>query len=675
VRAPRLFVALFVALVVSSCVPPGGGPSGVRSLTVTPGNELEDQVVQVHWTGFTPTDIDSGFFNVTIFQCKGAVPRTLADCFQNIRPPSGGDPDGTGIQDAITRPDGAGTAFLEVRPANNLPELDCTATSPCSVVAFENDGAPIPTDGLPTTAVTAKLEFAKSPSDCPAVSSFDVTTSGEASFSRAMYAWRARLCTGAKALAVDYTELSSPAGRDAFVAGNVDLGLTSTRADAHELAGKHRSFTYAPLDVSAVAVVFNVTDGATSQRITEMTLTPRLVAMLIAGHQIGTGPGTHLFDDPEFLALNPGHVWPVNTQPPMLRAETNADAWILTNWLQHDHDARAYLDGKDARGAEVDEFWKGITYPTDTFEARDPTGIGTYNPRTGTLVNARRVFNFQGPGDGVSVSPLFDGILGITDVVTAREFGLPMAKLRAANSTAAAVAPDAAGLTAGVAAMQQQTGTGGVTGLADPGAGGGAYPLTKVDYAMVPTSGISRAHAEKVAQFLDYAAGDGQAPTALAPGYLPLTPPLKVQTAAVATTLRGIQDSKQTTSTTNPDAAAPTTAGSTPPAGDTFIPSDGGYTPSDSSSYADTNSGAAPPIDPNKDASGAPPSSSAAGSDDGRDSNPVLKPVAFLGASHELVLPFVLGFGLVALAAGPVLTLLARRKPRPQPASPAPQGP
>ena len=66
-----------------------------------------------------------------------------------------------------------------------------------------------------------------------------------------------------------------------------------------------RACTYAPIDVTGVVVAFNVTDTQTDQRITDMTLTPRLVAMLLAGTQSG-GPGTHLFQDPEFVALNPG---------------------------------------------------------------------------------------------------------------------------------------------------------------------------------------------------------------------------------------------------------------------------------------------------------------------------------------------------------------------------------
>ena len=128
-----------------------------------------------------------------------------------------------------------------------------------------------------------------------------------------------------------------------------------------------------------------------------------------------------------------------------MRSERNADAYFLTGWLNTIRAARAFLDGKDSVAA-VDPFWKNIKYPTDSFEAHDPNTLGSYNPRSGTLTNARRLFNFQAPGDAV-ISPLSEGLLGIMDAVTAAKFGFATAKLRPANAAAGAgfVAADNAG--------------------------------------------------------------------------------------------------------------------------------------------------------------------------------------------------------------------------------------
>ena len=67
----------------------------------------------------------------------------------------------------------------------------------------------------------------------------------------------------------------------------------------------------------------------TNKQITDLTLTPRLVARLLSDSDVLT-----FFDDPEFQKLNPDHHWPVSAAEPGLRGEKNADTWIVTNWLE-----------------------------------------------------------------------------------------------------------------------------------------------------------------------------------------------------------------------------------------------------------------------------------------------------------------------------------------------------
>lgn len=628
------------------------GAATPRSLTVTPPSGLVDQVVQVHWTGFTPTN--GANFTVTLYQCK-AAPVSLADCYTVIRPPAGGDPNGSAVQDGFTNANGTGSAFIEVRPALSLPVLDCSATHPCSVMAFENDGQPIPPNGLPATAVTASLQFAPSPTDCPRVATPDVTTLGEESTAAALYTWSAVVCTGASPLALDYTAKGSPEGRRNFLVGNVDVGLSSMPATPDELRLATRQSAYAPIDLTGVVVAFNVTDTVTKQKITDMNLTPRLVAMMVAAPQFG-GPGKALFQDPEFLALNPGHNWPINTQPPELRAERNADAYILTNWLQQDSAARNFLDGKDPT-APVDDFWKGIVYPTDLFESRDPAVQGVYNPRTGTVINARRLFNFQAPGDGVTISTDTEGLFGVMDAVTAHDFGLPTAKLRPANApTAPFVAADAGGLTKGYSAMK--TNADGVTKLADPTNPAG-YPLVKVDYAIVPTSGVAdaakRAH---IAQLLDFAGGPGQQPGALPGGYLPLPSDLQTQ-------LHKARDAvlAQSGATANPTTPTSALTDQQVAPGDQTPGGAGAATGSGLASSGYTGSGTAAA------APGTPARSSAASAPRRTSSPGIVSAVSaglhnFFGGDHQLFVPVLFLLGALALIAGPVIAWMARRMQR-----------
>ena len=635
--ATRAAIALAVLAGLVPLVPSRAGAAG-RALAVDPPGGLVDQVVSVRWSGFRPTT-PGGLYSVTLYQCK-ANPISLRDCYTASKPPSGPN-EGTGVADGQTNADGTGSAFIEVRPAQDLPALNCTSTNSCAVLAFENDGSRIPGGGLPATAVLAPLHFAGSPADCPAVPASDVRAEGSASTAAALYRWAAQICTGADALAVDYTELSSPAGRRDFLNGSVDVGLTSSPATAPELAEAplHRSFSYAPVDVTGVVLAFNVSDTVTNQRITEMNLTARLVARVIADS------GESLFQDPEFLQLNPGHNWPLQVQPPLVRAERNADALLLTDWLQADPAARRFLDGGDS--VPVNDYWRGISYPTDSFEARDPRTIGKYNPRAGTVTNARRLFNFQPPGDGASVSSRTDGIFAVLDAVTARTFRFPVAKLRRASgsSTDAFVAPDGAGLAAGYAAMKVNAD--GVTRWADVTAPG-AYPLTKADYAMVPTSGTSAATAAKIARFLDYEAGPGQ--SVLGDGYLPL--PAAMRAEALKARDAVVAGGRTEAPIETPAASAPDT-GTT----DAVTDSGGSTDLSAPSAAGDTSIGPTANV---------PVARAAAAV--GRSSvkrSPLARLLrAFTGSDGHLLLPALLALAILSAALGPYLLRRARRARR-----------
>ncbi|MEJ7583540.1 MAG: hypothetical protein WKF43_05485 [Acidimicrobiales bacterium] len=601
-----------------------------------------------------------------MYQCSGTVPESLDDCNQALRPPSEYVDDGTGVPDGVTQPDGTGRVFFEVRPAAQLPALDCSARSPCSLIAFENDGEPFPEVGLPTTAVTAPLTFATSPADCPSVDTPDVTTAGEASTAHALYAWSARVCTGDDGLALDYTESSSPDGRENFLAGLIDAGITSMPPTTAEIQGSDRKFTYAPVDVSGVVVAFNASDVVTGQRITEMNLSPRLVAIIIAGHP---GPGGELFADPEFQALNPGHTWPSTTYQPLLRSERNADTHLLTRWLDTDTAARRFLDGKDPNAA-VDGFWKDIDYPTDIFESRNPSYISAYGPVSGTLAVARRLFIGQGAFQ--EQSPRLDvGVLGVMDLVTARKFGLSTARLRPANVADADrfYAPDGPALTAGFTAMTLNPD--GKTRQADVTAPSG-YPLVKVDYAMVPTSDLTEAKAADIATFIEYAAGGGQSDGVLPAGYVPLPGVLREQAASAG---QAVLDSVADPPVDDPPPVDqpfdPSLGGTDFPPTDPGGPFEDGSFDDDGTFNSDQGTGGSSDgtVAGDSSSSGgggsetaAPPSragkraATVLGTDKARTVS------KFAGGDAQMILPVLLVAGLVALALGPGLTLLGRRK-------------
>jgi hypothetical protein len=160
-------------------------------------------------------------------------------------------------------------------------------------------------------------------------------------------------------------------------------------------------------------------------------------------------------------------------------------------------------------------------------------GAKTVNDRF--AVSADKVYKASGPQILGTRT-----ILSLTDSASAYQYGIQMARLSRAGDNGpdrAFVAPDAAGLTAGVAAMAADDGRPVLE--PDPAAAGpDAYPLTVLTYAAVAPLSLDEAARSDYAEFLRYAAGPGQVLGhelgQLPPGYAPLPDELRAQTIAAA---------------------------------------------------------------------------------------------------------------------------------------------
>ncbi|MFC5667390.1 hypothetical protein ACFP3U_31035 [Kitasatospora misakiensis] len=142
------------------------GPNG--SVTVSQTDNLTDQVVQVSWSGFTPSvsRVDGHFptavnqrndevlYPVRIYQCRGADPK-VTDCYGSTL--FNADPakefeqptprEGTTTPDfpsnmriAVTGADGSGAAAIELWSKKLSPSLGCDAQHACSIVVEANYG-------------------------------------------------------------------------------------------------------------------------------------------------------------------------------------------------------------------------------------------------------------------------------------------------------------------------------------------------------------------------------------------------------------------------------------------------------------------------------------------------------------------------------------------------------
>ena len=491
-----------------------GSATGTNSRggIVSPGTSLTNEVVTVSWTGFTPT-LPNGLYGVLIVQCKG-TPASLSDCY-TVEP----YPDlanGTRVM-STTGTDGTGSARIEIRPAAYLPLLNCSATNACSVMVYENDGQPIPVGGLPASRVIVPISLAPSQADCPDITDFDVRADGSATAAGLFYEWAAKLCTGDNAVVVDYTENSSTTGRENFLSGLTDFGVSALPATAEELAAHpdHREFSYVPLVGSATVVAYNFTDPFTGQPLDNLVLSARLVTRIITNSSLET-----FFQDRELQRLNPGVRFPTSVLArPLIRAERNADTRIVTSWIASNSTAQSFLTGNDSFRIAVNPGYIGYTYPQDLFETVSPDSL--YLPRQGQRLVSLKLFYGVTPTGTARENTTTTGIIGIVDLPTAKRFGLKVAKI--AQSDGTSVAPTDASILAGIADMES-TPEGLLIADTTPD-DLTAYPLVKIDYALVPKTFASQTKVDKIKRLLQFGLTDGQ--TALPAGYVALPEALK----------------------------------------------------------------------------------------------------------------------------------------------------
>ena len=527
----RRRLALFLALVSMSSIGMGlagqrvsaeppvrsdttGSGTGGRGGTVGPGTELVNEVVTVGWSGFNPT-LPNGLFGALIVQCKGN-PVSMADCY-NAEP----YPDlvnGTRVL-STTGSDGTGSARLEIRPASYLPLLNCSASNACSVMVYENDGQAIPVGALPANYVVVPITFAPSQADCPNIVDFDVRGDGSATSAGLFYNWAAKLCNGDGAVVVDYTENSSTTGRENFLAGLTDFGVSALPATADELSAHpdHRDFSYVPLVASAAVIAYNFTDPFTGRPLDNLVLSPRLVARIITDTSLES-----FFQDRELRQLNPGVRLPTSVLArPLVRAERNADTRIVTSWFSSNPVAQAFLAGTDSFKIPVNRDYIGYPYPQDLFETVSPDSA--YLPRQGQRAVSLKLFYGVTPTGTARENTTSTGIIGVVDLPTAKRFGLKVAKL--VQPGGVPVAPTDAAILAGIADMDT-TPEGLLIADTTPEDPTG-YPLVKIDYALVPKTFATQSKVDKVVRLLRYGLTEGQ--SSLPAGYVALPDSLKVQ--------------------------------------------------------------------------------------------------------------------------------------------------
>ncbi|MFZ2056691.1 MAG: hypothetical protein WAV54_04720 [Acidimicrobiales bacterium] len=229
--------------------------------------------------------------------------------------------------------------------------------------------------------------------------------------------WDPAFCLNSKLFNVNLVQLPEPVAKSSLQQGFIEAAIQGEPPPVP--VGEKSFFTastvQAPIAVSGFAIAY-VIDKGNGVAYTRLQLDPRLLAKLmtesyygtnnvksnwqITGEPPGSGPDQcpancnpayaamannpqSIFDDPEFLALNPGFIASkglVQAAPAatLFSILSQSDVmWALTSYINVDPEARAWLNGKpDPWGMVVNPAYKGIKLPVESWPLLDTTTNG-----------------------------------------------------------------------------------------------------------------------------------------------------------------------------------------------------------------------------------------------------------------------------------------------------------
>lgn len=488
-------------------------------------------------------------------------------------------------------------------------------TSPLSASNFAN-------------ALAFRLKFEPLGVNCPLTNARQIE--GHEEIINAMSRWQPKLCDQTGQV-FNYAQVTDDNARLDVVGDEPWLSIVGEPVAA-DLNPDGRKLTYAPLSIEGLGIGIVIERTGTTDvngddpappevkakygsRVTDVKLTPRLVAKLLTQSYRRSVPGINrlevdhlagnpnsLAEDEEFLTLNPEFRYLTKVKPFAITNPSNrSDAFAaLWRWIRSDQSAREFVGGKsDQWGTKVNPFYKGMNLDLADFPRLDPTCQQFFGGDSGKLCSLQHLnyasdLNAAGqaaargsdlsmywqegvpeaPGKYVLNPPMPPGgrsLLVLLDSAGAARFNLPMARLKNANGDF--VGPDNAGLQAGLKAMKP-TEVAGVSTIDPVAKVPDAYPLTQISYAVTAPRELDQDAADDYAEFIRYAAGDGQVPGIasgqLPGGYLPLTPALRAQALAAAA---DIEERGGPTASPSPSPSPSASPSSTPtPAAPTPVP-------------------------------------------------------------------------------------------------------
>jgi len=302
--------------------------------------------------------------------------------------------------------------------------------------------------------------------------------------------WRADVARPPYSLAVDYQAAGSTFGREKYISGQLDYGVSDIPFQNDEVgrvqASARKNFVYVPVSAGGLGFMYNVT-GTDGQRITSLKLSQRDLCRVFTEEAI-------TWNDPEIQAENPGLPLPADPVRPVVRSDGSGTSYVLSEFCiatAADVWARfiSMVLARSPNSASV-EFRGG--QPTSQW----PNGYG----------NASTAYASDGVANTVANDVSGRSTITFVEAGFAKERGFPNAQVR--NAAGVYHSPDPGNVTAALAyATGRADGTFQLDYLAkDPN----AYFPSSYSYVIAQTAGFPATKGVTLATFLYYAVTVGQ---------------------------------------------------------------------------------------------------------------------------------------------------------------------
>ncbi len=369
-----------------------------------------------------------------------------------------------------------------------------------------------------TTAIEVPITFAQPPDACPEGGTYLSGSGGSAGF-REFLGWATQICEPPDSIGLQYTLRPGQSALDDYIQGASNFAVSSGSLDGQQRTALRQAggtAGYAPIAASALEFVYRIFDQRTGEQITDLVLTPEILARIFTGKLIE-------WNDPAIKKLNPGHVFP-SFIASIGRGDANEDTLTMTQWIWAS--ARdTWIKGGMGSSIKPNPFGVG---PTPLLPS-----LGQIYLVTGVTQEARTV----GTGGTDFGSTSVYGTIGYLDSSWAAQFALPAVRIRFPDGETVAATPSTI-----QRAVEQMRPNGQCVLTPDVGVEDAeVWPMPTISYAIVP-HGASASDsppapdvAAGLATLIRYGVGTGQ--KHLPAGYVPLPDDLRHAAIATAATI------------------------------------------------------------------------------------------------------------------------------------------